>query len=123
MSVELNPGEADPDPVERVGEDADLLSAEKETTITFAKDDDRARVFTAEAGLMRRLLAHPDAEVSAYALEGGNTTPDEWGGETIVGVTSTLPLRYLSVLSEGRSNDQHARIISRRVVRDGGEGN
>ena len=45
--------------LEAVREDPHLTPEEKETTITFAKPNDRALVHTEEAGLIRRLLQHP----------------------------------------------------------------
>ncbi|MFC7230497.1 hypothetical protein ACFQMM_02320 [Saliphagus sp. GCM10025308] len=40
--------------MEAVTEDSTLTPVEKETSIHFAKHDEEARMFTAEAGLMRR---------------------------------------------------------------------
>lgn len=106
--------------LDRVEEDSGLTPGEKETSIGFAKPDDRARIFTAEAGLARRLLAHPASRVQTLNVldEGGDrasTSPEDYDGQAIVGVTVTLPIGALLVKRHPRSTDQHAAIGSKQV--------
>jgi hypothetical protein len=79
-----------------VREHPDLTPAEKETTIRFGKDEDRATIYTDEAGVGRRLLAHPRADVKdVNILEDGGTlpvTPSEVAGREIVGVRVSIPV-------------------------------
>jgi len=111
------------DLLEAVGEDPDLLPVEKETTIRLPKDRDTIRVFTAEAGLMRRLLAHPHADVQTLnTLEDGTrqtASIDEYAAGTIVGVVVDLPVGALQIKSSPRQTDQHAAIVSDRVFEGG----
>jgi hypothetical protein len=108
------------DALDRVGEDGHT-PAEKETSAWFAKPDDHARIFTAEAGIARRLLAHPGSRpqtlnVLDAAGDRASIPPADYDGETIVGVVVTVPVGTLSVKSEPRTTDQHAAIVSPRVL-------
>ena len=106
-------GEQSADLVSRVIEDSRLVPAEKETSIGFDKTRDTVTLFTAEAGLMRRALSHPHAEVVSLVER----------GKEIHGVTVTLPVGCLSVSSAPRSSGGHADVITRRVLDpDGNEG-
>jgi hypothetical protein len=102
-----------------VVEDSDLTPVEKETTITFSKDRDTARVFTAEGGLMRRFLAHPDASTLTLTVVDGDArpavAPEQYAGEEIVGVEAALPVGALNVRREPRKSTQHAKIVTKRV--------
>ncbi|MBB6647976.1 hypothetical protein [Halobellus ruber] len=106
-----------------VREHPDLTPAEKETTVRFAKDQDRATVFTAEAGVGRRLLAHPRADVQdVNVLEDGGTrpvAPSEVSGRDIVGVRVSIPVGALKVALSARSASGHAEVVSERVYSDG----
>jgi hypothetical protein len=107
------------DALDRVTEDTDLLPEEKETTVRFGKRDDSAELFTAEAGLARRVLAHPDARPTHLNVRRddgrASISPDEYAGEKIVGVTVDLPVSALSIKSRPRKNSQHAEVASERV--------
>jgi hypothetical protein len=78
-----------------VGEDSDLLPEEKETTLRLDKRDDYADVYTAEAGLARRLLAHPAVPVVAVTVATDDARTDQPLGEyqdgAIVGVQARVP--------------------------------
>jgi len=94
-----------PDPdldLDRVAEDPGLTPAEKETTITWAKDQDRATITTEEASIMRRLIAHPQAVV---------TNTRERDGE-IHAVFATVPVGCLVVSTRPRSAPGHADVVA-----------
>ena len=54
--------------VQNVREDQKLGPYEKETLIGWAKPDEKARVFTEEAGLIRRFLRLPHFEVEGLRV-------------------------------------------------------
>jgi len=101
---------------ECVAEDPDLIPEEKETNITFDKRDDRARVFTAEAGLMRRLLSHPEFELSHVVPANGTRTEDteelHAADTQIVGVAGTVPVGCIKLRASARNSSGHANVIS-----------
>ena len=104
-------------------EDPRLASGEKETTIRFAKDEDRATVHTDEAAIGRRLLAHPDSTVESVAvLDGGSERVRRVSVEDLpddpepVGLRVSLPVGALSVRSSSRKSRQHSQIVSKRVL-------
>jgi len=102
-------------------DDPRLAPQEKETTIRFARDEDRAIVHTDEAGLGRRLLAHDDSDVVEVAiLDDGRVRrvalAEVERGDEPVGVRVTLPIGALSVRSSSRKSDRHARVVSDRVL-------
>ena len=105
-----------------VGEDTDLLPEEKETTLRFGKRDDVAHVYTAEAGLARRLLAHPHVDVRGLTVPDGDArrdvAPEQHTGEPIYGVRAHVPVGCLSVRSSPRSTTQHAKIVTDRVLKE-----
>jgi hypothetical protein len=109
---------------EAVREDPDLTPAEKETILRFDKPADSAWVYTAEAGLARRLLAHPEAEILyLVAVDGDrrpNVAPENYDGEDVVGVEARLPIACLLVKGRPRASDQHAQVISNATR--GGDG-
>lgn len=108
--------------IDRTRENPDLAPAEKETTIRFAKDEDRATVFTAEGGLARRLIAHSDFTITSLVVRRGehNThriTPENVNDDDVlVGVKGKLPLGVLSVRGSPRSTRGHAAIVTQRVL-------
>jgi hypothetical protein len=111
--------------LELVREDPNLTPAEKETSIHFAKDEDLATVYTSEAGIARRLIAHPSGTIEGLTvLDGGvraDVSPDEVDGREIVGVRCRVPVAVLKVQVSGRSTDQHAPVVSDRVFSGGDE--
>jgi len=82
-------------------------------------------VHTAEASLVRRLLAHGGAEVREVALlvDGADylrlpldQAVEETGGDDlIVALRASLPVRYLTIGSVGRKGDEHAPVVSEEV--------
>jgi len=106
--------------------DPALTPAEKETVFRFARDEARLNFFSAERGVGRRLILHPDAVLDAVVVKSGDARPAKdpaavQVGEDIVGVRGTLPIGALSVLSKPRKSDQHADIVSDRVLEEVGE--
>jgi len=106
--------------------DPALTPAEKETVFRFARDEARLNFFSAERGVGRRLILHPDAVLDAVVLAVGDARPAKdpaavQAGADIVGVRGTLPIGALSVLSKPRKSDQHADIVSDRVLEEAGE--
>jgi hypothetical protein len=106
--------------------DPALTPAEKETVFRFARGEGRLNFFSAERGVGRRLILHPDAVLDAVVVKSGDARPAKdpaavQVGEDIVGVRGTLPIGALSVLSKPRKSDQHADIVSDRVLEEVGE--
>jgi len=101
-----------------VREDPDLAPAEKETTISFAKDERLARVFTAEAALVRRALSHPLFETEEVRLAGGEYVASVEAVDTtddvIVGVRGSVPVACLKMRASSRSGAGHADVITHR---------
>ena len=100
--------------------DPALSAAEKETVFRFARDEARLEFFSAERGVGRRLILHPDAVLDAVVLAVGDARPAKdpaavQAGADVVGVRGTLPIGALSVLSKPRDSDQHADVVSDRV--------
>lgn len=119
-----------------VHEDDQLESAEKETAIHFSKPDDLASVTTAENGLMRRLLAHPDFEVDFVNQRDGDgkivkvpfeDAEDDFDGRRrIVTVVGHIPIGALKIPGSARNRNQHASVVSINdtplsLSRDGGD--
>jgi hypothetical protein len=106
--------------LDAVREDAALAPREKETTIRFAKDEDVATVFTAEAGLTRRLLAHPEASTVGVVVVDGDARPEvmpsEVNGRAVVGVRARVPVGALNVRSSARKSGGHADVVTERVL-------
>lgn len=101
---------------ELVKEDSDLTPAEKETSINFTKTEDRARVFTAEAGLMRRLLQHSEFQVGHVVTESRARVESvaelDATNTAIVGVKGTIPVGALKIQRTARASSGHASVIS-----------
>jgi hypothetical protein len=108
--------------LDAVGEDTDLLPEEKETTLRLGKQEDHAEVYTAEAGLARRLLAHPAVAVAGVTVLDGDArreqTLDEYDGGRIVGVRARLPVGVLQVKLRERGDAGHAEIVTDRVLEE-----
>lgn len=111
-------------------EDPRLAPEEKETLLRFSKDRGRFIFDTTEAGLGRRLLAHPEADIDRVTVlredgpRDGLAPHDVTDGDKIVGVRGTLPLGVLKIGSRGRKANGHASVVSHRVleeVTNGGE--
>lgn len=104
-----------------VHEDPELLPIEKETTITFCKADGHASVYTEEAGLMRRLLLHPEFDVSTLRVntdsEVRRVAPTDFDDGVITGVDGTLSIAALTIGTSPRATSKHADLVSEQVLR------
>lgn len=103
--------------------DTSLTRAERETTLRFAEREPTAQFYTAERGLMNRILAHPAAAVDHVNVldEPGSTHAEplplaEYDGGPVVGVEATLPVGLLKIQKTPRSTTEHATIISKTVL-------
>jgi hypothetical protein len=110
--------------VDAVEEDTSLASVEKETTIRFSKVDDRASVYTEEAGLMRRLLRHPHFEVESLRVNtddavGKKVAPNDFEEGSITGVDGTIPIAALVAQRSLRETSQHSALVPEGVLRAG----
>jgi hypothetical protein len=108
--------------VEAVEEDTSLTSVEKETTITFSKADNRASVYTEEAGLMRRLLRHPHVEVDSLRVNtddavGKQVAPNDFEQGSITGVGGSIPIEALVLQTSLRATSQHSALVPEGVLR------
>lgn len=111
------------DLLDAVAEDSGLTPDEKETSIGFTKRDDVARMFTAEAGLSRRLLAHPHTDVTSLDVVDGDGTreavaPEGYTSGAIAGVLADVPVGLFQIKSSPRKNTQHAEIVTERVLKE-----
>lgn len=112
---------------EAVETDTSRSPAERETCFRTAEDRDELDVYTAERGLMRRLLAHPEASIDWVSVAtgdvGGESLPlAEHDGRPVIGVKATLPVGVLTVARDARKYGTHADMITKRVLAqtDGG---
>ena len=108
--------------VESVAEDEGLMSGDKETIIKFAKSDQSIRVYSEEAGLMRRLLQHPEFDCDSLRINtddsvGKRINVDNFERGSITGVDGWLPIGVLSIGTLSRTTSEHAAIVSNRVLK------
>jgi hypothetical protein len=110
--------------LDAVGEDSDLAPVDKEITISYSKDEDTARVFSAVAGVSRRLLAHPHVDVIEVRLVDEDTgtkrhaPPDDVGpSETVVGVRASVDVGLLGISGSPRTSGGPADLVTERVMR------
>lgn len=110
--------------LDHVAESQELLPREKETTVRFGKHDDRAIVHTDEAGLARRLLAHPRAALRFASVEQHadartvETVAALRGlddGARVTAVDASVPVGVLKIRRAPRSTDHHAPVITEEV--------
>jgi len=122
VSVDAEPAEVDLDGIiDQVQSDPELGAGEKQTTISFASDEDVATAFTEEPSLIRRFLLHPHIAVDELRiLHNDGTvsylTPEEWDGEAVVGLDARIPVNILKVQSEARGQTVHSQIVSSEVL-------
>ena len=88
-------------------EDSSLAPEEKETTIRWAKDQDRVHIASEMAGIINRLLHHPHFEEERRrTLEAD-----------VVYVAGTIPLGCLSVATDPRASGSNAEVVSGKVLK------
>jgi|APHM01.1.fsa_nt_gi hypothetical protein len=109
-----------------VREDPELTPEEKETSFHFTKRDDDVRVFTAEAGLTRRLLSYREFNPDTLLLKDGGEVESvehvDTAEDTVVGVLGYIPIGAFKIRSSSRVTSSHAAVLSHRSERDhGGE--
>jgi hypothetical protein len=108
--------------LDAVEADPELQPAEKETSIGFSWGDDMAEVFTAEPGLARRLLAHPERGATSLIVADGDDRPEldptEHNGEPITGVNTEIPVGALKISAKPRGRSDHADIVTRVHLRE-----
>lgn len=92
-----------------IAEDGSLAPPEKETQFRWSKTEKRVHVQTQMAGVMNRLLHHPEFEETNRRVVEGD----------VVALWGTLPLGVLSIGSNPRSSGSHADVVSAAVMRDG----
>ena len=114
------------DLVESVREDPDLTPAEKEVSVLFTKESERAVVYAEVAGVTRRLLAHPLFEVDSLRVAGDGhhgacVAPDEFGGGEVTGVRGTVPIGTLKVRAASRKSSQWADVVADPASHTGGD--
>jgi hypothetical protein len=107
--------------IDAVQEDSDLTPEEKETQFRFVKADDKIRAYTEEAGIMRRLLKHPEFVANEFRVTtvdawGRKVSPDEYSDGRITGVKGYLPIGTLKVLARSRSTSGHATVVSKEAM-------
>ena len=104
--------------VQRVAPDPDLMLKERETTVSFADDEDRARVHSASPAVVRRLLAHDEVSVREATIHDGEGVETVPGGALrgtdgdIVSVRATLPVGCVLIKARPRSNNQASGVVS-----------
>jgi hypothetical protein len=110
---------------EAVAEDSALGPTEKETSINFVKGDERASVYTEEAGLMRRLLLHPHFEATDLRVTrdgtGSNVAPSDFEEGSITGVKGNIPIATLVLQTSPRTTSEHSLVVPEGVLRVGGD--
>lgn len=102
-----------------VREDPNLIPEEKEFTFTGVKSNREVQVYAEIAGMMRRLLVHPEFTLQDVRdLEGNRLKLDEYDDETVTGVRGRIPVGCLKVRASSRSTSGYADIISWERNRD-----
>jgi len=88
-----------------VREDSRLETFEKETTININGNDNQAKIFSAKAGIIRRLIQHPEFTVTAYTKH----------KENITSITGRIPIGCISIGSKPRKSTSLSAIVSNSV--------
>ena len=104
-------------------EDPELLPCEKETTIRFAKDEDVATIHTDEAGIGRRLLAHPHSTIEEVTIMADGVrrrvSPEEVPPDPrVVSLRCKLPVGALLIKRDVRSSGKHSKIVTKTVLQE-----
>lgn len=92
-----------------IAEDDSLSPPEKETQFRWSKADEDVHVYSDVAGVMNRLLHHPEFETDGKTMIQGD----------VVALWGRLPLGCLSVSVSPRSSGSHADVVSGAVMRNG----
>jgi len=110
-----------PELLEYVEEDSSLSPVEKETAFRFDKTGDRVTGYSAEAGITRRLLAHPHVVIEGVTVPDGDARRDVSPGDfsrnaPIVGCRVSAPVGLFSIKSTPRASAGHADLVTHRVL-------
>lgn len=93
---------------ESVGSDPALTRVEQETTLTWAKDEQRVHVHSEIPGVASRLLQHPEFDTDETRVVDGQITR----------VAGTIPLGVLKISLEPRIHGSHAKVVTEQVLND-----
>lgn len=111
------------DLAESVQTNTNVTQAERETSITFSRADDRADIYCEEQAMMKRLLLHPDFELDFYhtshpdrvtgVVEGDEYEEDGHDGrKPVYAIRGTIPIGCLKVGPSPRSSSGHADVVT-----------
>lgn len=108
--------------IDAVKDDPELEPIEKETIIKWARPDERARVYSEESGIVRRLLQHPEFRTRSLRVNtddawGHRVSPDDYSGGLVTGVEGSLPIGTVKISARSRATTQHARVVSNAAQR------
>lgn len=108
-----------------VRSDPNLHPVEKETSISFCNEDDRALVSTENATLIRDLLGYPHFEPTEFRVSdetrfGARMSPVEWqaDGGPITGMKGRLPIGCLKLSARQRGKDWVSLIVSDQATEE-----
>lgn len=101
--------------------DPGLAPHERETSLSWCAEADRAGVYTEEPTLAKYLLLHPEFTVQYLrvlerGLFGSRCGPQQYAGETVTGVGGYLPIGALKVSPAARSTAHRSDIVSGKVL-------
>lgn len=108
------------DVVDRVRDDPDREAHEKEFAIHAEGDAERCTITATRAGMMRRLLKHPQVDIKYLTVlseESGarrtvSACSDVSSEEAIITVVGTAPIGLLKIKAEARANNRHHEIVT-----------
>lgn len=86
-----------------VRDDPDLTSAEKETLIHWSRDDERLRIHSEQAVVVKWLVRHPQFRERDRRVKDG----------VLHAVTGTLPVGALKLSGSPRKSNQPGRVLGK----------
>jgi len=106
-----------------VTSDPNRRAEEKETAVYFSNVDDRLTVTTSNPAICRRVLLHPEFELSYYEISTGSNTSttvdaDEYaedghdGRRGVYMVTGTMPIGVLKISQNARKSSGSASVVT-----------
>lgn len=113
--------------LESLQECSDLSPMEKETLFRFAKDQDRAHIYSERQSMMSRLLLHSEFEVvelricgtdDSHPPFGKRINPEQYTGGAITGVKGNIPIGCLSVKQSSRQTAPVTNVVSGGVLKN-----
>lgn len=89
---------------------------EKETSIGFTRPDSEFDIFTAESGIARRVLRHPEFSLKELTVRQGtgfyHCKSDSYTDGQIVAVRGAFPVSVLKISDTPRSETFHYSVVS-----------